>query len=776
MKKTKKILSLALVAAMAASMATGCGKEKAGNSDNASYTYNTFIASQAVQSLNPHDWQLNDEASVQMLTQRGLYDIIYSKDQNYEFCNEMAEAAPEDVTKDYAGNEKYGVPADAESGYAFKIKLRQDACWDDGTPINADTYVYSMQQMLSPEMANYRATSYTEGKSAIANAREYYYNGQPVYTDILDLETGEYADVEGKDIYTSTTETVAFFGMSLDEAAAQYEGAFVAEDGTDTLAALKELQGDEDWVKVEGDVETALKALAAAVDANFGMEPYDEQILEYCTYLVETEKKTWEDVGLIKDDDYTITFIFVQPFTSDYMLHYIFTSNFLVKEDLYEANKKDAAGLTKTTYGTSVDSYASYGPYKVTEWQEDKIITLEKNEKWYGYNNEEFAGQYQTTRIVFNIIDEHATALQLFLQGKLDDISLTADDLNKYATSDYVMYTPESYTFKVSFNTDPVSVKSRETEGVNKSIITYPEFRKAFSLSLDRKEFCQAVKPACSPAYGLINELYVYDADTFDTYRNTKYADDVLCDVYDTENADDITGFNVEEAGKLYDQAYEAALAAGDIKDTDKVVIDIGVQTVSDTIQKSINFFQDAISNATKGTKLEGRVTIQAKQVDDPYSSMSTGALDCMFSAWGGSEMDPYMITQCYCDPTYYTDCEYGFDSNKKMTATIDGKEYTMSYYDWYIALCQGDWAQADSSIRLQVLAAIEGALLTEYNCVPIWSNRSAALSSMKIKYITEEYSMAYMETYGGFRFMTYEMNDDEWEEYCSSHNNQLEY
>ena len=45
-----------------------------------------------------------------MLTQRGLYDIIYSKDKDYEFCNEMASAAPEDVTKDYAGNEKYGVP------------------------------------------------------------------------------------------------------------------------------------------------------------------------------------------------------------------------------------------------------------------------------------------------------------------------------------------------------------------------------------------------------------------------------------------------------------------------------------------------------------------------------------------------------------------------------------------------------------------------------------------------------------------------------------------
>ena len=688
----------------------------------------------------------------------------------------MAEADPEDVTKDYAGNEKYKVPADAESGYAFKIKLRQDACWDDGTPINADSYIYSMQQLLSPQMANYRATSYTEGKSAIVNAREYYYDGKTVYTDILDTETGEYADVEGKDLYTSTTQPTAFFGMSLDDAASAYEGIFIAADGTDTLAALKELQGDEDWVKVEGDVETALKAVVDAANLNLPQDPYDEQILEYCTYPVEMEKKTWDDVGLIKDDDYTITFIFEQPFTSDYMIHYIFTSNFLVKEDLYEANKKDTAGLVKTTYGTSVDTYASYGPYKLTEWQQDKVITIEKNDKWYGYSNKDFEGQYQTTKVVYNVIDEHATALQLFLQGKLDEVALTADDLDKYATSDYVMYTPESYTFKVSFNTEPESIKARETDGVNKSIITYPEFRKAFSLSIDRKEFCQKVRPACTPVYGLINDIYVYNPDTFDTYRSTQQAKDVLCEVYDAENEDDITGYNAEEAAKLYDEAYDKAVAAGDLKETDKIVLDIGVQTVSDTIQKSINFLQDAVTNATNGTKLEGKVTIQAKQVDDPYSTMSTGAIDCMFSAWGGSEMDPYMITQCYCDPTYYTDCEYGFDSNKQFSATIDGKEYTKSYYDWYTSLISGEWAQAPSDTRLQVLAAIEGALLTEYNGVPIWSNNSAALTSMRIKYITDEYSSAYMETYGGMRFLTYDMNDDEWEKFCSEHNNQLEY
>ena len=81
MNKLKRAVSLALVASLAVSAAAGCGKKTAvTGEDNASYTYNLSIPSNAVQTLNPHDWEFNTEYDVQALTQRGLYDIIYSKD------------------------------------------------------------------------------------------------------------------------------------------------------------------------------------------------------------------------------------------------------------------------------------------------------------------------------------------------------------------------------------------------------------------------------------------------------------------------------------------------------------------------------------------------------------------------------------------------------------------------------------------------------------------------------------------------------------------------
>ena len=775
MKKAKRAVALLLIGAMAAVTAVGCGKNKDTGRKEGNYTYNTYIGTSAVRTLNPHEWELQDELSIQRYTQLGFYDIIYSKDKDYEYICEAASAAPEDITSEYAGNEKYGVPADATKGYAFKIKLREGFTWDDGTPINADSYIYSWKQLLDPSMANYRATSYTEGTYAITNAYEYYANGQPQYIDIYDSESEEYADFEG-DMYTSVTQDTAFFGMSLEAAVEEYGAEAFELDGVDTLAELKKLQGDKDWVKVEGEVETALKAVVDAVNAAFEKDLYDEEILEFCTYQEIPEVKTWEDVGLIKDDDYCITMILDKPCMSEYMLYYGLTSTWLVKEDIYEANKKDAGGLTKTTYGTSVDTYASCGPYKLVGWQNDKEIVLEKNDKWFGYSDASYNDQYQTTRIVYNLIDEHATVVQLFLQGKLDDLVLNAEDLNTYATSDYALYTPTTYTWKASMNTDYDALKARETSGVNKTIMTYKDFRKAFSLSLDRSEFCQTAFPACGPAYGLLNDLYVYDVNDFSIYRNTDYAKNVLTEVYAAESYDKLSGYNVEEAKKLYTSAYEAAVEAGDLKEGDKVVIEFNCSKASDTMQKAVNFFQDAVNEATKGTPFEGKISVELKEVDDYYASMAAGTADMIFSAWGGSDMDPYSMLQCYCDPTLFSDAEFGFDSAKKVTATIGGKEYTYSFYDWYIELCEGQWALADADTRLEVLAAVEGAILDEYCAIPIWNDRSAQLISQKVEYITYEFKSSYSDAYGGIRFMTYNYTDEEWEKYCADQNNQLKY
>lgn len=680
MKIARKVFAAGLMILMVGTTAVGCTKstttapsnsDNSNNSDvvdeNATYTYNTYIGTSTVHTLNPHEWEYSTELDIMELTQRGLYDIVYKADGGYEIINEMAAGPAVDVTADYAGNEKYGVPADATEGYAYEIKLRENAKWDDGTAINADSYVYSLKQVLDPAMQTYRASTYYSGTYAFANAAEYY-----------------------------------------DQ-----------EDGIDVA---------------------------------------------------------FEDIGFFKKDDYTIVMIYELPMANEYMFYWNLTTSWLVKEDIYEANKQDAGGLTKTTYGTSVDKYASYGPYKLVEWQEDKVIKLTRNDNWYGWDLPEFEGQYQTTDVVYEVIDEHATNVQLFMQGYHDYVLLDATDLENYGTSDYIVYLPTSYTYKLSFNTGREALEARSIDGINKLLMLYPEFREAISLSIDRAEFCQQVYPADSAAFGLLNEVYVYDTDTGETYRDTEQAKDVLCDIYEVDNYDELTGYNLEKAAELYEKAYQAALAAGDISESDKVVLQLNVSSSNDTDINATNFINDAVQAGVKGTSLEGKISVEMLQVDDYYASMKAGTADLIFSAWGGNEVDPYSMMECYCNLDYYCDGEYGFDNTEEITMTIGGKEYTYSYYDWFVELYMGQWATADTETRLEVLAAIEGALLNNYHTLPLRNYQQAYLLSQQVEYITYDFDIMIIEPFGGFRFMTYNYTDDEWNEYCENQNRQLKY
>ena len=187
MKIARKVFACGLMILMVGTTAVGCTKSTTtapNNSDNnnnsdvvaddATYTYNTYIGTSTVHTVNPHEWEYSTELDIMELTQRGLYDIIYKADGGYEIISEMASGPAVDVTAEYAGNEKYGVPADATEGYAYEIKLRENAVWDDGTAINADSYVYSLQQVLDPNMQAYRASTYYSGTYAFANAADYY--------------------------------------------------------------------------------------------------------------------------------------------------------------------------------------------------------------------------------------------------------------------------------------------------------------------------------------------------------------------------------------------------------------------------------------------------------------------------------------------------------------------------------------------------------------------------------------------------------------------------
>lgn len=565
----RKLVAMLLMASMSVSVLTACGgssdaesvslsseesisgtadesaprndaTDSTGNSsggETGEYTYHSVTS--GINTWNPTDWRDESEGDVIGYTISSFYEFRMNDTKDgYDIVPELAAEMPQDVTDEYAGNEVYGVPADANAGYAWKIALRQDAKWEDGSPLTAADVEYSAKQFLNPEMKNFRASTLFSGTLGLANAYDYYENDRAggisyalatdnealSMADFTPGEDGQYADADGNKAYFGWTVSIDNDWVDGD-AFAEYADYMPEE----TAAGLEALVNEDGYIPVTEESYNLFYSFTGSDD--WGNEA-EEDLINYIFYEDGIVEETpWENVGFVKNDDYTFTLVLTNN-CSEFDFIYNMVGLYLVNETLYEAGKQETGGVVKSSYGTAVDRYSSYGPYKVVSYQADKQMRLEKNENWYGYTDGKHEGQYQTTALDIQWIEEKTTQLSLFLQGNLDEYELTAEDVATYGTSDYLYFMPETFTSYLSLNIDFEMLKSREAEGVNKTIMTYPDFRKAFSLSVDRTDYVRSCTAASQATYGLLNSLYICDPDTGMAYRDTEYAQQALCDVY----------------------------------------------------------------------------------------------------------------------------------------------------------------------------------------------------------------------------------------------------
>ncbi len=469
---------------------------------------------------------------------------------------------------------------------------------------------------------------------------------------------------------------------------------------------------------------------------------------------------------------YYITFVVTSPLTEFYACYAL--GVYLLPEEMYESCKITTGDITKSTYGTAADKYMSYGAYQIDTYQADKEMKYAKNPNWFGYSDEHYAGKYQTTNIYEQYISDNATVLSLFLQGNVDEYGVDTQHMETYANSDYIYFMPTTYSYVFTFNTDKDSLAKEDGDGVNHSILSLDTFRNAIGLSLDRQSFVTQCLAGSDPGYGLINYVYICNPDTGELYRNSDYAKQALMNVYGVDNYEEITGYDKETASKLFQAAYDEAIASGMMKDSDRVELDYHVYADTTNNQNRVNFLQSSINEATAGTSLEGKVTVNLLVDEDYYDNCMVGMCDIAFTAWGGADMNPYSITQCYTDPTY--NLVFGYDGTKE-TATIkvDGEDYTMSTYDWYFELNEGKWAIADTDTRNQILAGMEEAILKYHGMSTLAYLNEATLYSQRIILGSDHYINS-LVGFGGIGDITYTMNDEEWAKYCADQNNQLTY
>lgn len=655
-------------------------------SDSRHYTYREYISSTGGMKWAPHTWETADDSYILDYTTTGFYRFAPNKDlSGWTIVDEMAQGAPEDVTKEYVG--KFGISQE-DTARAFRIRLNPNACWSDGTPINADTYLYSYQELLHPKMMNRRADSLYSGEFAIVGAKDYLYG-----------------------------------------------------------------------------------------------------------------KTGWENVGIVKEGEYALVLVSTSPIADpEFYVPYHLTATYLVYEPLWEACKTgfdkegnpvshtgdDAVSIT-TNYATSLETSISYGPYVLSGFEQDKLITLRRNSLWHGYSDGKHLGQYQADEISCQVISNQSTALLAFLSGDLDSIALSSADMEKYAASEFIRYIPQTYTTKLTFNTDAEALQKRGNQ-----VLSNVYFRKGFALAIDRSRFAAAFTSAGAPGYGILNEMYIHDPYTGEAYRSSEAAKNALVRLQgltfgpegEYEDLDAayaaITGFDLELARQYMQLSYEQTTASDLYDGESPIVLQLSVFQNEDIYVQMYHFLRDALESACAGTGFEGKVSLNMVVDEDYYATMESGLTDIIFSTWGGDAYNPYgLLYNCYCDAgakEYPNQMEYGFDAAAvSVSITLDDENHTASLQDW-TRWCSGDpeitifsgsgealppFRDFDSYTRCAIYADLEWAYLTQTVTTPLYYRSSATMLSQKGDYPTKNYLD--LVEFGGVAFYTFHYSDEEW-------------
>lgn len=778
------------------------------------YTYNDFITATTSMNWNPLSWETNDDSYVLGYLSAGFYDYQLNEDATgWEISCEMAAALPVDVTEEYVG--QYGVQA-GEKGKAWKIALNQDAKWENGTPITSADYIYSMKQQLDPQQLNRRADSYYGGDFSFVNAKNYLYGGSFAYASNVisanygaeeyytaaqvtkDAETGQYI-VDGEYVGFSLTNGGSWSSNSLS---AYYNAGYIVANADDYAVlqaaagtGYKKLAG---WIPATDETVLAIQNVVAELHGYADVEAYAaaagdyayQEYQEFCFYGAEMPVLDFEEVGLVAIDDYTIVIVIENELLNPgFYLPYYLSSTWLVNEQLFESCWKQTPDGLQNEYMTSTSTSISYGPYVLSYFEADKQITFTRNRNWYGYYDGKHENQYQTDTISCRVIGDHKTQILAFEQGTIDAVGLDSDDIKKYGGSNYLVYTPESYTTKFTINTDYAALTARETAGINKRILTVKEFREAFSLCMDRSAFTSQFTAAAAPGYGLLNYMYhaILEDGSEACYRNVPAAKEALVNLYGIEYGEGkdyatldeaysaITGFDMAKAKEKMQAAYDYAVANNLYTDGETVKVRFSVYQADDIYVQMYEYIKGQLVEACVGTSLEGKVELEMFVDADYYNTLYAGKTDVIFSTWGGATYGALtLLAQCYCDDHTGNgnQMELGFNTDVYFVEfTIDGTTYTNSikkWADWLNGTVQLEGLQHNSAysvaVKMDLTAALEEAYLAQFCAIPLYYRQGASLHSQKINYGSNTYIN--LIGFGGLRHITYNYTDAEWETY----------
>lgn len=348
------------------------------------------------------------------------------------------------------------------------------------------------------------------------------------------------------------------------------------------------------------------------------------KILNATEYAAQGTDNTvaWEDVGIKKIDDYTLEITVAATKTAtDVMNHFSSRASIPVYPAYYEAGMN--ADGTSTTYGTTLDTYMSCGPYVLDTWTFDSIQIYKKNANYW------LPELYNYDTVEIRVVPGTNARVELWEQGLLDDYTPDANTIETYIDDPRLV----EYGSNTVHHIDVSS--QNESNPLSKSI----NYRKALYHAMDREALADLfgykmpTGTYASLQTGILSESHL-------TYRESEYGQAVAAMV-ETWGP---YGYNPELAREYLAKAYEECGV-----DADTVItLKFGVDSDDDPWPTACQYLQQSLEEV-----FEGKIKIDLVSYNGISTTQwknSTPDWDLSHNEWARSaaRTEPYQIFYYY--------------------------------------------------------------------------------------------------------------------------------
>lgn len=400
----------------------------------------------------------------------------------------------------------------------------------------------------------------------------------------------------------------------------------------------------------------------------------------------------WEDVGLKKVDDYTVTVTAAEKYTAtDVMRHFQMRYTGPVYEPLYEAGMN--SDRTATTYGTETDQIMACGPFILKSWTKGAERVFEKNENYV------HADEIKLDGMDVRVVQDELTQLELFQSGEIDYLQLGSNGEERYGDD------PRTYVYESGV------VRGIEInfENPDKPYLGDINFRKALYYGIDRTPVAKVTGNI--PADYFLPTSYSMYAD------GTKFRDLPGANEYLKENA----SYDPDLAKEYFAKALENA-------GTDKISVNLIYNEAVEDLRAASEYIQSSLTALFGADKFE--LNIAAMNNSAAVKLMRTsqqGPTNGWDLCWGGWD-----LTAAVFYPNRKFEVYTSEDSRR--FSQYNDKKLDELYQESISEECR-----LDEQKRGQVTIEMEKELLDQVLQIPVYQQVSKYLHSDRVILIVED-------------------------------------